>query len=280
MRLPSLLRSAPVLPLALALAACMAGDRTVGPSLALSDYVSGVKTKDGAVVAVYKEGAPPAAVAAPTLSVAGISSVINGGSGQSTVTGSAAFSRVVLSIPGYGGYYELTLPSAATSVDLLVTLTPNLAAGTVRLQYQAGDATNLGPAFTQSLRAIRVGNGDIQVSIAWSGATDIDLHVIDPSGEEIFFGNKTAASFGTLDLDSNPACSIDGKNNENVVWPAGRGATGTYSVGVVYYADCGVARSDWVVTVLMKNRAPQTFTGSFVGAASANPRVNLGPFTY
>jgi len=42
-----------------------------------------------------------------------------------------------------------------------------------------------------------------------------------------------------------------------------------------------VARSDWVVTVLLKGQAPAIMTGSFVGlAGAANPAVIIGNFTY
>jgi uncharacterized protein YfaP (DUF2135 family) len=127
---------------------------------------------------------------------------------------------------------------------------------------------------------IRVGTGDVQVSIAWSGASDVDLHVFDPSGEEIFYDNKQSASGGLLDLDSNAACSIDGRNAENVVWPAAGAPRGTYRVVVDYYDDCGVAKTDWVVTLQVEGAAPRTFSGSFTGIGATTPMLQVATFNY
>jgi len=131
------------------------------------------------------------------------------------------------------------------------------------------------------LRIIRAGNGDFQASVAWTGATDVDLHVYDPNGEHVYYGNRTATTGGRLDIDSNAACTIDNTNVENIFWPLNVAPAGQYRVELHYYADCGVARSDWVVTVLLKGQAPAIMTGSFVGlAGAANPAVIIGNFTY
>ena len=117
------------------------------------------------------------------------------------------------------------------------------------------------------------------MSVSWTGASDVDLHVIDPSGEEVYFGNLHSASGGTLDLDSNAACNIDNKNNENIVWPVGGAPSGEYTVIVDYWSDCGVARSDYVVTVQVEGQEAQVFSGSFVGPAGM-PSVEIATFTY
>src|SRR5207237_4273195 len=44
--------------------------------------------------------------------------------------------------------------------------------------------------------------GDVQVSVSWDAPSDVDLHVVDPSGEEIFYGNPASASGGQLDVVS------------------------------------------------------------------------------
>ena len=154
-------------------------------------------------------------------------------------------------------------------------------AGNLRLRYQIESlSAEPGPYAEQTLSIINVGTGDVQISVAWTGASDVDLHVFDPSGEEIYYANKTAASGGTLDLDSNPACAIDNKNNENIVFPTGSAPSGDYRVVVDYYDDCGVARSDWVVTVQRKDQEPLTFTGSVVGGSGSNPPAEVTTFTY
>ncbi len=116
--------------------------------------------------------------------------------------------------------------------------------------------------------------------MAWTGATDVDLHVIDPAGFHVYFADRIAPSGGRLDLDSNPACSIDNVNNENIVWPTNGAPQGQYTVMVDYWSDCQQPRSDYVVTVQVRGQQPQTYTGSFVGPAVGGIEDTVATFTY
>jgi uncharacterized protein YfaP (DUF2135 family) len=114
----------------------------------------------------------------------------------------------------------------------------------------------------------RVGTGDVQVSVSWNSPADVDLHVVDPFTEEIYWESRTAESNGELDLDSNAACRSDRTRNEHVVWPAGKAPTGTYAVRLDQWSACGAASTDYVVTVWVKGREAQVFTGTFTGEGS------------
>jgi hypothetical protein len=105
--------------------------------------------------------------------------------------------------------------------------------------------------------------GDVQVSVSWDAPTDVDLHVVDPFGEEIYYGNSASSSGGQLDVDSNPACSIDGRQIENIRWGS-RAPGGTYTVRVDYWAGCNAARTNYLVTV-KNGPSTQTFSGFFTG---------------
>ena len=124
--------------------------------------------------------------------------------------------------------------------------------------------------------------GDVQVNVQWDAASDVDLHVVEPSGEEIFYANDSSSTGGLLDLDSNPACAIDGVQNENIVWPSGAAPRGRYVVRVDYFAGCGVASTNYIVTVRRSGAAPQTFRGSFSGngdSGGAGSREEIVAFT-
>ncbi len=253
----------------------------IAPSLDIKDLISGVTASSGAITATLHDTTPPTPGSGPTAQVAGISTVVNGGSATINVTSGQQFQHVYVSVSGANGYWDVVLPAGVATEDLVLSASPTLHAGNMRVQYQLVSGTSVGPVATQTVRVIAVGTGDVQVSVAWTGATDVDLHVIDPASEEIYFGHKTSVSGGKLDLDSNPACNIDNKNNENVVWPVGKAPTGQYQVLVYYYDACQKPRSDWVVTVLVKGKQPQTFTGSFVGDAGvSNPPAQVVTFTY
>ena len=254
--------------------------KQLGPGLLIEDLIPQVTNADGTIQAVLRTGPAPEAGTGNAATISGIGSVVNGGSSQVTVGAGQAFNTVIVAIPGFQNYWELTLPGDVPAADVVVGMAPSLTASSFQLRYAVVSGGALGAWGTQNIRVTHVGTGDVQISVSWSGASDVDLHVFDPSNEEVYYGNKTSASGGTLDLDSNPACNIDNVNNENIVWPVGAAPHGNYRVVVHYYDDCGVARSDFVVTVQRAGQSAQIFSGSFVGLSSANPPQEIGTFAY
>ena len=109
-----------------------------------------------------------------------------------------------------------------------------------------------------------LGSGDVQATLEWSNSDDMDLHVTDPAGSEIYFGEPTAPSGGALDYDEIPEC-VDGatgmNNVENVFWPTGESPTGAYQVQVVEYNDCTAAEATWTLTVRVAGRLVLRRTG-------------------
>ena len=249
----------------------------------IRDIISNVTDASGTVTAVVVEGDRPAAGVGPTATVSGISVMLNGGSAQQTVAGSAAYTRVIVAVEGLKDYYELSLPAGVASEGLLMTAKESAPPYTWSFAYAVGDPAAVGAYANQTVQFITAATGDIQVSVSWSDTSDVDLHVIDPNGEEVYFGHRDAASGGHLDIDSNAACSSDGaagfhKNNENTVWPVGMAIPGNYTVKLDYWSPCGFSQTDWVVTIQRTGSAAQIFTGSFVGANA--PDANVSVFTY
>jgi hypothetical protein len=81
--------------------------------------------------------------------------------------------------------------------------------------------------------------GDVQITLEWDTTADLDLHVIDPYGEEIYHGHSRAESGGELDVDANHPCGTAVSNPlENVFWPWGGAPGGEYQVYVDYYGEC------------------------------------------
>lgn len=258
--------------LGLSLASCGSED-TLFVTPELETYLARV-TVDG-VRAEYFEGSPPAPGSGPTANMPASSQVITGGSLQLDMTASGDFTTVVVAVDGVEGYFMASVPSSRAAARLVVTL-----AGLVpqlRFDYVvavADGSGDFGPYSRTTMDAIEVAGGDIQVSATWDTEADVDLHVIDPDGNEIYFGNRSAAG-GVLDLDANAACSTSQIFQENIGWAKGTASRGSYTVRLEYWSSCNVPETNYVVTVSLRPGTPvipgtpgaevQTFTGSFTG---------------
>ena len=74
------------------------------------------------------------------------------------------------------------------------------------------------------------GYGDIQITLTWNNTADLDLHVVDPLGEEIYWSDSYSSSGGYLDYDN-----ISGYGPENVFWEEDQAPSGVYDVYVHHY---------------------------------------------
>jgi hypothetical protein len=108
---------------------------------------------------------------------------------------------------------------------------------------------------------LTLGTGDVQVTLLWADGSDLDLHVVDPSGAEIYFSNPRSPSGGTLDHDDTAGCASSGTHVENVFWPTGGAPAGRYRVFVKNYTSCRTP-SQYALRVTVGGRAVITTTGS------------------
>ncbi len=113
--------------------------------------------------------------------------------------------------------------------------------------------------------------GPLEVTLRWGLHVDLDLHVVEPGGCEVYYGNRNCTA-GSRDLDSNAACSFDfpdggGVDTENVIFVDG-GPTppsGAYIVRVDDYEQCdppGQIVMPYEVIVRV-NGVTSTYCGTF-----------------
>lgn len=108
---------------------------------------------------------------------------------------------------------------------------------------------------------------ELQVSLIWNDIADLDLHVVTPRKEEIYFGHKESKCGGWLDVDMN----VRGESMEpveNVFWASS--PSGKYKVFVRNFSNhvrdgtvfTDPQRKVPFVCYLTRNGERQTFSGS------------------
>lgn len=207
----------------------------------------------------------------------GVSSVVRGGSTVWYLSWEGAESlvgrQVAFAVDGEPGVYLVDGSAAHQPLVVELFFSP-VAAGDVVLRFAIteadGDPTDpvWGPTFAAAAAVTVVGTGALQVSLNWDTPTDVDLHLVEPSGEEIFYGAMTSLSGGELDLDSNAGCRLDHVNNENIFW-RDDAPEGEYVVRVDLWDACGLARmrqrrTSYRVTVRAAAGGVQVFDGVFM----------------
>lgn len=148
------------------------------------------------------------------------------------------------------------------SFDADIQLSRDLPLGPLTLQLSAADASGrVGPRTNIELEASDLDeNAALVVSLRWDNAADLDLHVLEPSGQLIWARNINSlrapgsasdaelARSGVLDLDANAGCAAMDRSEERVLWrydfPSGH-----YRVRVATAALCGQSSAHWSIDV-------------------------------
>lgn len=269
----------------LAAAGCVEWHQTVASDRpTIANYISAVTATNGLANAVLRSGAPQGGSGAPVVTAPIPALVLLGGTIQVTASSATPFTKIAVVIPDLDDYWELTLPAATTSQDILIVFGQEIPTPVFQMRL-AGSAGGPYGAFQNApVSVISVGTGDVQVNITWDSKADVDLHVVDPFGEEVYLAHKTAASGGMLDLDSNAGCGADGPRAENIFWASGLVAPrGDYIIRVDHWSNCGEARTNYVVTVNTRGKPPQVFTGFFTGSGDGGAKgsgKNITTATY
>lgn len=222
--------------------------------------------------AQFFRGAMPGDGAGPAVSVATLAlDHVRVGQQESPFKGSLSpgATGAAIALGGDRGYWVITTGSpdpsepGYPSFDAPLSFSSTIAPGTYDLIVRAVDASGrFGVANTQSVTITTspIPDGKLVVSLVWDTESDLDLHVVDPNGAEIFNRNINSwqptpgkpsdpnayKTGGILDFDSNAACVIDGRRMENVVWQM-TPPSGHYVVRVDTASLCGEADAHWVV---------------------------------
>ncbi len=123
----------------------------------------------------------------------------------------------------------------AVEVDFVRAMDPTGFNGPLAGRGRSGGSGGFGGEIGRRLMKAGAKSGAVQISLLWNNYNDLDLHVIAPSGERIFFGNSRSGCGGHLDVDMNAAISSN-KPVENIYWPKVGAPRGRYQVIVNFYS--------------------------------------------
>jgi hypothetical protein len=298
-RIPSFRAKRLLVALAATVVAAACIDRATGvENNDIRRYISGVLLLDG-TTAIFNAGEVPSATDGPVLTANVPAIVLKGGTAKINFSAASEFSHIVVAVDGVPGFFDLTLDGPTTSVDVLIVYAQDTGAPAFWMEWAAGDGAANGPFASANTAFLGNATGTVQVNVTWDTKADVDLYVVDPRGNEIYYnargplqgtgsgdipgGNtdpltsgtsnasastrNSGTSGGVLDIDSNAGCASDGPRAENIVWPTRVvPPKGEYTVRVNYWSSCGVEATDYVVTIRIKGGLPTTYTGRFTGA--------------
>lgn len=228
--------------------------------------------------AEFKSGDPPATQDSENLpaivGLMGPSATTNGGTTTLRIEldGEPETPTFIVVLDGDSGYFIATATDTNGDgiYEIEIQIGANVDLSTLTVRVAPVDAQgNVGVYQSLQYEVVQSGVGDVKVTLSFDRDADLDLHVVEPEGFEIFFGEPLSPTGGELDLDSNASCRIDGQNAENVFWPQGAAPRGTYEVYVTYFDPCEVSEAVRYTVSVYNGPGVETFRGTFeVGMAS------------
>jgi hypothetical protein len=279
------LRRAAVVFAALAVLAACEGGASSDRGLSATMRVKGAQFVPGAMPAGDPNGPRVASLLLPN-------NDIHPSFADDPLTGAldSSATAAAIGIDGDAGYWiiEAGAPSVATpnnpSFSALLAFASDLAPHPYTLVVRAVDEKGtFGAPFLQTLTAkpIAAPTGAVVVTLGWDTEADLDLHVLDPLGNEIFhgrpssapqlpFGGDAGTSNGFLDFDSNAACVIDGRRQEDVIWP-NDAPSGHYTVLVDTTSMCGAPIAHWTARATVHGVARTPAAGVSVDFDTQGP---------
>ena len=251
-----------ILALIMGLVSCK--DKSSGGSTPSSNGTKKYFTVEGAH---YVSSSFPSSTSDVELDVNMNTTALAGGSAYATIASPVAAEKILVGVSGVSGYYEIAPESRSDReilYDLILvfnqSLTEDQFTVTIAILDENGDISQ---TYDVVMELITAGTGQLQVSLSFDTPKDVDLILVEPNGEWVYYGNQYSANGGMLDVDSNAACYIDNINNENIFY--GDDAyiePGEYTVYVDMYENCNTDyATNFVLTVFYNGSMIETVEG-------------------
>ncbi|KAI6653857.1 hypothetical protein LOD99_3359 [Oopsacas minuta] len=165
--------------------------------------------------------------------------------------------EILVGFEGFGQHFIIPISSLQSSTSRRSVRQANN--GTIQLNFmvtlpsgsiESGDVTDmlirlrdivgeLGEVIMIPIITSTSQTGTLHVRLTWDKEVDMDLHVVDPNNEEIYYASRiSSAQEGFLDLDSNAGCNIDRIKTENVYYELA--ISGQYTIRVDLWSACSI----------------------------------------
>jgi hypothetical protein len=235
------------------------------------------------------------------------STVITAGLARN-IAGSATGAATAVQIGLSGDTAHWIVPTGTMDTDSpgnftfqsTLSFSSSLPVGMRTLVFRAVDAKGqVGASRDLAVRVqAPIPKGTLVVSLDWDTEADLDLHVTvpnateptapvvvwnksplalpiaDPMGNPISYTAAQVAATGALDYDSNAQCLIDGRRQENLIFPEGTPAvpatpppSGTYEVRIDTSSLCGQGAARWHAIAILNDDTDNPL-GEAIGQAS------------
>lgn len=238
--------------------------------------------------AQFFRGTMPAESGAAAVRSATVAPTVEAGSVERSIVGEITKdgAAIAIGLAGDRGYWILPagLPSAAAidepTFDALLSFSTKMAPGPREIVLRAVDGDKrFGPALVKPIAVVAhaLPQGELVIALSWDNRANLDLHVVDPTGAEIFKRDinsyrapgpgapreapNTPHDGGVLDFDSQADCVPDGRRAENVVW-TDPPPKGHYVVRVDTFSLCGEPGARWRVQAFLRGASIGSAEGS------------------
>lgn len=219
----------------------------------------------------FQSGEAPASAGAAALpaivTLTGPEAVTNGGTAVLHVELAAPVEApsFVVQHEGDSGFHTVlgTDPEGDGIYDISVQVSADASRATLVLRVAPTDGMgNIGEYAQIEIALVQSGTGDVKITLSFDRVHDLDLHVIEPNGEEVSYLNDASATGGKLDLDTGLHCQAGGALSENIFWPPGGAPSGEYRVTVHNYEQCTPGAITYTVRIAYDDSVT-TYSGDF-----------------
>ena len=144
---------------------------------------------------------------------------------------------------------RITIPTSQTSITV-----PNVPPGNYGVHVRGINSIGFGGFSNQVLAAVNTQFRlrDMEVTLTWSSEADFDLHVIEPTGQHVWWKQRNGLTV-TLDRDD-----ITGFGPETAAINIGASAPGIYQVFIVHFARDFPTSANIAITLGVGSQNPFT----------------------